>query len=108
MKNNINNNPSLSSISLAQFSVDNHFDGKFSFNGRFFLGRKKGEQELYGGEFIATDATFNLSEDSLGKLNQFITSLENDLAIYLFEETKEEKQKEKDEILEDGDDTFLI
>lgn len=106
MKNNINNNPSLSSLSLAQFSIDNHFDGKFSFNGRFFLGRKKGEQEMYGGEFIASDATFQISEDSIKKLEQLVSSLENDLALYLFEEeVKEEKKEEK---FEDVDDTFLI
>lgn len=108
MKNNVNNKPSLSSLSLAQFSVENRFDGKFSFSGTFFLGCKKGNQEMYGGEFTASDATFSMSEDSIKKLEQLVLSLENDLAVYLFEEVEEEANEDKKEILEDTDDRFLI
>lgn len=111
MKNNINNKPSLSSLSLAQFSVENRFDGKFSFSGTFFLGRKKDNQEMYGGEFTASDATFSMSESSAKKLEQLVLSLENDLAMYLFEELEKEdneNSENKKEILEDTDDRFLI
>lgn len=106
MKTNQTNNPSISSISLSDFNVSDCIS-KPSFSGRFFLGCRKGDQEVYGGEFIAGDGTFPISEESIKKIEELVNSLENDLSDFLFGADKKEAVKEEP-ALDSTDDRFLI
>lgn len=88
MKKNINQKPTIDSIHLESISFSNLNQDDLlqaPFNMMFQFGDK---ENFYLGEYNASPINFVMSSESGRKLQDLLLSLENDMATYLFGESK--------------------
>ena len=90
MKKNINQKPTIDCVHLDFFAFSDiflHQDDPLQapFSMLYQFGDK---ESFYLGEYKATPGNFVLSVESAKKLKELVSSLENDMATYLFGESK--------------------
>ena len=90
MKKNINQKPTIDSVFLESISFSDLFINQENllfapFNLSFQFGDK---ENYYLGHYDASPGKFSPSIESLKKLKELVSSLENDMATYLFGESK--------------------
>lgn len=90
MKKNINQKPTIDSVFLEAISFTDLFINQEDlllapFSMSFQFGDK---ENYYLGHYVAGPNNFVLSSESAKKLRELVLSLENDMATYLFGESK--------------------